>query len=194
MCVLPFPSLGGNLRGIVMGLNSLPQKYTSSSICTPTSFLVSHLGLLHTQLSAGGKFILCYKGPSRPSPGHISQCFFMALSTKVWALSNSSCTFLACSKAVPSSLHTLSCPTFFVCMLSGTVTVSSYKGRKRSPFLPADSVHGITLARFISSHCKNQILLPPVVNWQNLGSEIVKYSWAFPMWITSIVAAEPAGF
>lgn len=133
-----------------MGLNCFPQKYTSSSISTPTlSLLVSYLVLLQTQLSPGGKFILCYKGPSRPSPGHFSQCLHMALSTQVWALSNSSCTFLACSKAVPSSLHILSCPTFLVCTLSGTVTVSCYKGRKRSPFLPADSACGITLARFI---------------------------------------------
>lgn len=136
--------------GIIVGLNCLPHKFTSSSICTPaSSLLVSHLVLLCTQLSTGGRFILCYKGPSRPSPGHLSQCLHMALSTKVWALSNSSCTFLACSKAVPSSLCILSCPTFLVCTLSGTVTVSCYKGRKRSPFLPADSAYGITLARFI---------------------------------------------
>lgn len=102
----------------------------------------------YIQLPASGRLILCYRGPSRPSPGHHSQCLHIALSSKVWALSNSSCTFLACSKAVPSLL-VLCCPTFLVGTLSGTATVSCYKGRKRSAFLPADSVCGVALPGFI---------------------------------------------
>lgn len=107
VCCSSLP-LEGNLRDSHGPELSPSEIHIFLQMCTNPQSLVSHLVLLHTQLSAGGRFILCYKGPSRPSLGHLSQCLHMALSTKVWALSNSSCTFLACSKAVPSSHSQLS--------------------------------------------------------------------------------------